>query len=451
MLNRNQLHQYQNEDVEFVKATPACGLFLDLGLGKSVTTLTAISDLIESKQAKRVLIFAPLRVANATWSAEVNKWSHLKHLKVNVCTGTPKNRVNNLSSEADIYVINIENAKWLAHNSGVKWKWDMIVWDESHKWKNPSSQRFKALKRVLVKGKDFIQRKVILTGTPSPNNLLDLWAQVYLLDFGKRLGHSFTAYKNRYFDSDYMGYSWTAKPESKDTIYRAISDITRTRSAEDHLDLPECIDLHEYVVLPAKVMKMYKELEKEFFIELNDEENIEAMTAATLGNKLLQLSNSGSYDADGKYHHLHDEKIKALQDLAEDGENMIVAYNYKFDLELLKQAFPDAVVLDKKGLAIEAWNRGEIKMLLASPASAAEGLNLQAGGSVIVWYGLTWSLGHYLQFNGRVYRQGQKKRVRIIHLVAKGCMDEKVLRALESKATTQQELLDYLKLYNEEF
>lgn len=452
MLNRDNLHQYQLDTVEFVKTTKKCALFLDMGLGKSISTLTALADLFETGEVSKVLVIAPLRVANSVWYAEVRKWEHTCHLSVAIATGSPAKRKAALESNAQITVMNQDVVTWLMHNSGIRWRWDTLVIDESHGFKSASSQRFKALKKAVPK----INRAVLLTGTPSPNNYQDLWSQMYLLDSGERLGRTVTAYRSQYFHpSGFKGYQYSLNPGADHEIRKQIGDITLTLRAQDHIDMPERTDIYEPVYLPAAQMKRYKELEKDFYLQLEEDadEGIEAVTAGALAGKLLQFCNGFLYDEDKQGHDIHDEKIKALKELRENypSENLLVAYNFKYDLELLTEAFPDAVVLDKEGAALKAWNRGEIGMLLAHPASAGSGLNLQEGGSVLVWYGLQWNLGNYLQFNARLFRQGQKQHVRIVHLVTQGCIDEKVVSAIKAKATGQQELINHLKLFNAEF
>ena len=442
-LNRDLLHDYQNRGVEFIKNTPKSALFLDMGLGKTLTSLTAISDLSDSMDVSKVLIIAPLRVANTTWHKELKAWEHTKHLTYSICTGSEKTRLQGLMKSADIYIINRENVKWLVDHYGKKWPFDMVVIDESSSFKSATSQRWKSLRKVTP----YIDRTVLLTGTPAPNGLMDLYAQIYLLDTGARLGRNMTAYKARFFETDYMGYKYTPREGSENIVYSLISDLVMTMRAEDYLQLPDRIDLVQSVALPTKLKSQYDTLEKEFIAEINDTE-LAVFNAAALANKLLQFSNGAAYTDEHKnWVELHNGKLDALKEIVEDnsGENILVAYNYKTDLERLQKTFPNAVVLDKEGLAVDKWNRGEIKMLLAHPASAGHGLNLQHGGSMIVWFGLNWSLELYQQFNGRLHRQGQTKPVRIIHLVAEGCIDEKVMKAIECKAKTQDELLNYLK------
>lgn len=444
MLSRDDLHDYQNRAIDFIKTEKRCGLFLDMGLGKTATSLTAASDMLDMMAVTRVLVIAPLRVANSVWAQEARNWQHLQHLKVSVCTGPEKKRMAALHKAADVYTINRENVPWLVQNYGKKWPFDAVIVDESSSFKSPSSKRFKALKRVSPE----TNYMVILTGTPSPNGLLDLWSQMYLVDFGQRLGKTFTGYKQRFFESDFMGYKFTPREGAPDNIHRILSDKVLSMSASDYLEVPDRVDITTAVELPPKVQRQYDEFERTLLAELEDGEEIEAISAAALANKLLQWSNGATYTDDkGNWSELHSAKLDALTELIEDNpdENLLVAYNYKTDLERIKKRFPDAVVLGKDQSTIDAWNAGQIKMLLAHPASAGHGLNLQHGGSVIVWFGLNWSLELTQQFNGRLHRQGQQKPVRIIHLVAKGCVDERVMTAIKEKGATQEALLSALK------
>ena len=443
MLSREHLHAYQRRAVSFIKDKRRCGLFLDMGLGKSVSTLTAVRDLLDSFSISKVLIIAPLRVANSVWAQEVLKWHHLKNLRVSVCTGSEKQRLTALQMNADVYVINRENVEWLVTRTK-NWSFDMVVIDESSSFKNSSTKRFKAIRKILP----YTEYMVLLTGTPSPNSLLDLWSQMYLIDFGQSLGRTMTAYKQRFFEQDYMGYKFTPREGSAEKIHALIGPSVIHMSAEDYLELPERIDLIERVELPTNVQTIYRNFEVTLLAELEDGEEIEAMSAAVLANKLLQFANGGIYTGEGGvWSSVHSTKLDALAEIIEDNpnENILVAYNYRFDLERLQAKFPDAVVLDKQEETIERWNRGEIKMLLAHPASAGHGLNLQHGGSLIVWFGLTWSLEYYQQFNARLHRQGQTKPVKILHIVAKKTIDERVLRVLSMKNATQKQLLSALK------
>lgn len=453
MLSREDLHKYQNAAVSFVKKKRKCALFMDMGLGKTATTLTVISDFLDDFFIKKVLIIAPLRVANTVWKQEAEKWSHLKDLKISICTGTESERIAALKSGAEICVINRENVDWLVHK--FKWPFDMVVIDESSGFKSPKSRRFKALKKVHQELTSIVE----LTGTPSPNGMIDLWSQIYLLDSGERLGRNMTIFKNKYFKkAGYMGYGVELIEGGESQIKTAIADICMTMKAEDYLDLPDRIDIYEYIDMPGPILKQYRELEKEFTIQIQSgnketvdiifgEQSIEALSGGALCNKLLQFCNGAVYDENKFAHEIHDLKLTRLKEIIEDNpdENFLVAYNFQSDLKRLTKAFPKAVVLSKSGAEIEAWNKGHIKMMLAHPASAGHGLNIQFGGSAIVWFGLNWSLELYQQFNARLHRQGQLKPVRIIHLVARKGMDERVLMALTSKAETQEDLLQYLK------
>jgi SNF2 family DNA or RNA helicase len=391
-----------------------------------------------------VLIIAPLRVANSVWKQECEQWDHLNNLKVSVCTGSERNRLAALQTTADVYTINRENVKWLVDHYGKKWPFDCVIIDESSSFKNASSQRFKALKKVAP----LTNYTLLLTGTPSPNGLLDLWPQLYLIDFGERLGRTMTSYKQRFFESDYMGYNWSPREGSQEKVQNLISDKCLSMTADDYLELPERIDIVEELTLSTKVMRQYQEFEKEMFIEFEDSEGVEALNAAALANKLLQFANGCMYTDELKnYEELHKVKLDALADLIEvnEGENILVAYNYKSDLERLVKRFPEAKVLDKEQSTIDSWNAGETSLLLAHPASAGHGLNIQKGGSLIVWFGLNWSLELDQQFNARLHRQGQTKPVRIVRLVCKDTIDERVLMVLNDKDATQNSLIQALK------
>lgn len=430
--------------IDFIYNTPKCAVWAGLGLGKTITTITAITDLIDSISINTVLIIAPLRVANSVWHIEAKRWEHTKHLKFSIVTGNDKERRTALHKTADVYVINRENVQWLVELYAKKWPFDMIVIDESSSFKSASSQRFKALKKVLPQ----TSRLVELTGTPSPNGLLDIWSQIYLLDNGQRLGKSMTAYKQRFFESDYMGYKFKPVKSADKIIHKLIDDIVISLNVDDYLEMPERIDTVIKVQLPQNRLDEYKQLEREFLIQINDND-IVAYNAATLAGKLLQYCNGAIYTDDLKnWTEIHSSKFDAIDDIIAENsdENLLIAYNFKTDLERLKKRYPDAVVLDNNPDIIKQWNDGNIKMLLAHPASAGHGLNLQHGGSIIVWFGLNWSLELYQQFNGRLYRQGQTKPVRIVHIVVDGCIDNRVMQAIEDKAQTQDELLDAMKL-----
>ena len=718
---RDDLHEYQNKAVKFIVDKGRVFLTLEMGLGKTVSTLTAITDLFDSLSISRVLVIAPLRVANSVWAQEARKWSHTKHLKIQICTGSEQRRLMALQHDADVYVINRENVPWLVKRYGAKWPFDMVVVDEcfpkgteiltssgvldiSHvkigdvvmtskgpmpvtrtfkkktydlirltfsdgktiectpehpfatekgwlpaidvsglcvvrgsvsenkvgtsllfkillkasnvvaktririgdydgkidfefaiqkrlhsleqrsflgtgnkraiiesaqeiwtlpdcawgKWENKplrnvnarnfigrmadaicntykttkgfwvsnllqsrfwnsrkensfrdrwqlshiaeavgreerhfssvvrvdrienikckssrvvynletdgindyfangvlvhncssfksaASQRFKALKKVLP----YTDSVVLLTGTPSPNGLLDLWSQVYLVDYGHALGRTMTSYKQRFFESDYMGYKWSPKAGASEQIHALIRPFSLSMAAEDYLDLPDRIELINGLTLDSKTHAEYISFEKKLFMELEDGKDVEAATAAVLANKLLQFCNGALYtDAHKNWSEIHTLKLDALEEIVAEnaGENILVAYNYKSDLERLQKRFPDAVLLDKSQQVIDKWNRGEISMLLAHPQSAGHGLNLQHGGTMIVWFSLVWSLEYYQQFNARLHRQGQEKPVRIVHLIIHGCLDERVISVLRHKDATQSALLRALK------
>lgn len=448
MLSRDNLHDYQNRAIDFILRKKRVFLMMDMGLGKSVTTLTAIADLLDCFAANRVLVIAPLRVANSVWHKEVMSWSHLKHLKVVRATGSEKDRIAALNVSSDVVCINRENVKWLVEYYGKHWPFDFVVIDESSSFKNQSSQRFKALKRILP-ATEFM---VLLTGTPSPNSLLDLWPQCYLVDKGEALGKTITGFKKRFFESDYMGYNFTPREGSEAKIHDLIRPFTLSMKAEDYLELPARIDSVVQITLPKKSERAYRDFERELLSEIDGDE-IEAVSAAALAGKLLQWCNGAVYvDEKRNWAKVHDEKIKALEEIVEcNDEPVLVAYNFKSDLERIQKAFPGAVALDKSEDTIDKWNRGEIKMLLAHPASAGHGLNLQKGGSLAVWFGLNWSLELYQQFNARLHRQGQTKPVRIIHLVVSGedektqFLDQRVMSVLAQKDATQNELLTAMK------
>ena len=444
MPSRNDLHPYQHRMIDFIYNTPKCAVWAGLGLGKTVTTLTAITDLLDSFSVSKVLIIAPLRVANSVWHTESKRWTHTKDLTFSIVTGSEKERISALFKSADIYVINRENVQWLVEHYKTKWPYDLVVIDESSSFKSASSQRFKALKKVRT----LTDRMVQLTGTPSPNGLIDVWSQMFLLDGGERLGKTMSAYKMRFFEAGYNGYSFKPVKNADKIIHKLIDDIVISLNVDDYLEMPERIDTVMRVNIPPARLAEYKQLEREFLIQINDNE-IVAYNAATLAGKLLQYCNGAMYTDELKnWTEIHTAKLDALDEILEDNqdENLLIAYNYKTDLIRLKARYPDAVVLDNDPDIITRWNNGQIKILLAHPASAGHGLNLQHGGSIIVWFGLNWSLELYQQFNGRLHRQGQTKPVRIVHIVADGCIDDKVMRAIENKAQTQDELLNALKL-----
>ncbi len=442
-LNRELLHDYQNKAVDFIKDNPSCGLWVDMGLGKTVTTLTAVADLLDTFEVGRVLVIAPLRVAVHTWPNEISNWQHTKHLSFEVITGTPAQRNTKLKRKSDIHIINRELVTWLVKTLGKDWPYDMVVIDEASSFKSSKAQRFKALKKALPK----VDRMVELTGTPASNGLLDVWAQVFLLDKGERLGKTFSGFRDRYFIGDYMGYSFEPRPGTEEKIYNKLQDICLTLSAEDYLKMPQRVDNVIPLTMPPKASNQYRELEKEFLLEL-EQETVEVTSAAALTNKLVQFSNGALYTDDkGNFEAVHDTKLDALEEIIQEaaGQPVLVAYNYKSDLARIRQRFPKAEHIGNASDTIDRWNTGKVPMLLAHPASAGHGLNLQYGGNIIVWFGLNWSLELYQQFNARLHRQGQKKPVFIHHLAVTDSVDMTVLEALQGKHTTQKALLDALK------
>lgn len=448
-------HRYQEIALEKLYDTPRAGLFLDMGLGKTVIALTAIEDLIYNRfEIQKALVIAPLRVAEDTWSRESQKWDHLKHLRISKVLGTPTQRRKALARDADIYIINRENVVWLTNelsSVGNAWDFDMVVIDELSSFKSPKAQRFRALKKYITRS----DRVVGLTGTPAPNGLIDLWSQIYLLDGGERLGKTVTGYRERYFLPDKRNqatiFSYKPKAEAEREIYERISDICVSMSAEDWLEMPERVDCVQHVRLSDPELKLYEKFEREQYLEFR-RGSVTAATAAALTNKLLQFSNGAMYFDDGSYVTLSDKKLDALAEIADtsQGKPILCFYSYRHDCERILKKFKGARKLKDAG-DIEAWNNGEIELLLAHPASAGHGLNLQAGGSIIVWFGLTWSLELYSQANARLYRQGQKNTVIIHHLITDGTADGRVLESLRGKRDVQDELLESLKAkYGEE-
>lgn len=436
-------HDYQQRAISRVETETHLGLFLDMGLGKTVITLTAVNDLIyDSFEVLKVLVIAPKMVARDTWSREAEKWDHLKNLRVSKVMGTPAQRIRALEQDADIYVLGRDSVVWLVNYYRQEWPFDMVVIDELSSFKNPQAKRFRALRKVMP----YTKRVVGLTGTPSPNGLMDLWAEVYLLDQGKRLGKTISAYREQYFrpgaHNGYVVYRWTLLPGVDQQIRGKLSDICVSMSAADYLTLPERIDNVIPVKLTPKEMDTYKTMERDALLEIEGED-VAALNAAAAMNKLLQIANGRVYSDAGTVLRIHDEKLDALEEIADTG-NVLVFYSYKHDLAAIKARFPSARQLQTDE-DIRDWNNGDIPMLLAHPASVGYGLNLQAGGHIIVWYGLTWSLELYQQANARLHRQGQQQAVIVHHLIAEGTVDEQVMRAMEKKDTSQRALLEALK------
>lgn len=442
-----KLHPYQAYCVNKILGNENVGLFLDMGLGKTLITLTSVNELLYNRfEINKVLVIAPKKVAEATWQNEIAKWSHLKHLRYSTVLGTERQRIKALNTPADIYIVNRENVVWLVDLYKNNWPFDTVVCDEFSSFKSHQSKRFKALKSV----KPHINRLIGLTGTPSPNGLLDLWSQVYLLDSGERLGKTFYSYRANYFKSDYMGYSYEPVKDTEKIVTDKISDICISMKADDYLDLPDAIDSVIPVCLTPKAKKQYEDMEKKMVLEIADAELIDATSAAALSNKLLQLANGAIYDEDHNYHEIHDCKIEAFMELIEqlNGKSALVFYNYQHDLVRLQEALAKTKLRVKKLEGPQDqndWNSGEIDILLTHPASSAYGLNLQQGGNHVIWFGLNWNYELYVQANKRLHRQGQTEKVIIHHLVTQNTRDEDVMAALEKKENVQNYVLESLK------
>ncbi|MCI8940279.1 MAG: DEAD/DEAH box helicase [Dorea sp.] len=443
-------HDYQRYCIQRLISEPVLGLFLDMGLGKTVITLTAVNDLRYNRfQISKVLVIAPKKVAEDTWSREAGKWDHLKLLRIVPVLGSQAKRVRAINSPGDVFVLSRDNVQWLVDYYRNGWPFDMVVIDELSSFKNHRAKRFKKLNMV----RSHISRIVGLTGTPAPNGLIDLWAQIYLLDQGKRLGRTITRYREDYFTPASRNrdtiFAYEPLPDADRAIQEQIQDICISLSAKDYLDLPERIDNIRYVKLDAKARKAYDEMEKELLLEVDGEE-IDAASAAVLSNKLLQICNGAVYSSDKQAVEIHDNKIEAFRELIEasQGKPVLVFYNFQHDKERIMKCLAKSrlrVGELKSRDMIGRWNRKELDILLAHPASAAYGLNLQAGGSTIVWFGLNWSLELYQQANARLHRQGQEENVVIHHLVVEDSRDQDVMEALADKGATQDKLLQSLK------
>lgn len=445
-------HAYQEHCINKILQIKKIGLFLDMGLGKTVTTLTAIKELKYNRFAvQKVLVIAPKKVAEGTWTKEKDKWEHTRMLRVSSVLGSETKRIRALNTPSDLYVTNRENVVWLVDYYRNSWPFDMVVVDESSSFKSHKAKRFKSLASVCSR----IDRMVELTGTPSPNGLNDLWSQVFLLDGGERLGRRYTQFREVYFEPGDRGrnvvYNYKAKAGSKDSILSRISDICISMKSEDYLQLPE-ITYHQIpVVLDPKAEKAYRELERKMVLELpEDEREISVTSAAALSNKLLQLGNGAIYDEDRKVHEVHSCKIEAFLELIESlqGKPALVFYNYQHDKSRIQKALEKSKLRIRELKTVQDqddWNAGVVDILLAHPASAAYGLNLQEGGNHVIWFGLTWNYEQYTQANKRLHRQGQKERVIIHHLVCSGTRDEDVMQALEQKEDVQNWVMQSLK------
>lgn len=443
-------YPYQKKAIDFIMEHKRCGLFLDMGLGKTISTLMAIQELMfDCFEINKVLVIAPIRVARSTWPDEIEKWDETSNLRVSVAVGTPKKRLQAFEEEADIYVINRENVVWMVEN--IKFDFDMVVIDELSSFKNNQAKRFKALRKVISR----CDRVVGLTGTPAPNGLMDLWPQIYLLDQGRRLGKTITSYRRKYFrpgrSNGYVVYDYVPLPDAEKEIYEKIGDICISMSKEDYLNMPDRIYQMIVVELDKKAFGYYKRLEKEAIIELSDNDVILANSAASASNKLQQIADGAVYTEKKDYVEIHDSKLDALEDLIEaaNGQPVMVFYQFKHDKERIENRFETRSIENEKD--VKDWNEGKIPILLAHPASIGHGLNLQHGGHIIIWFGLTWSLELYQQANDRLYRQGQAKTVMVYHIVAKGTIDTGMIKALNSKKRGQDGLMDYVKAKVEEY
>ena len=439
-------HDYQKYVITYIESHPVSAVFLDMGLGKTSIALTAINNLLfDYFEAHKVLLVAPLRVARDTWSAEIEKWDHLKDLTYSVVLGSEKERIAALLKKADIYIINRENVKWLVEDSSLPFDFDTVIVDELSSFKNHQAKRFRSLMKVRPK----IKRIAALTGTPAANSLMDLWAEFRLLDMGQRLGRFIGKYRDDYFVPDKRNqqviFSYKPKPGAEDAIYKKISDITISMKGSDYLKLPELVVNEVQVNLSEKEMKILEDMKKELVTKVKDDE-ITAANAAALSTKLLQMANGAVYGEAGEVINIHNRKLDSLEDLLEaaNGKPVLIAYWFKHDMKRIIERF--AVETLDTADSIRRWNNGEIPVAIIHPASAGHGLNLQTGGSTLIWFGLTWSLELYQQTNARLWRQGQKDTVVIHHIISKGTIDERVMKALKNKDNTQAALIDAVKV-----
>ena len=443
-------HTYQTRLKDFIMSHRYAFLTVDMGLGKTVTTLTAIAELLDCVEISRVLVIAPKSVAENTWTSECAKWDHLAHLRVSVVMGDEKHRIAALQEDADIYVINRDNVAWLTKQQGARWSFDTVIIDESSSFKNPQAQRFKALRRV----RPFIRRLILLTGTPSPNGHMDLWSQMWLIDMGQRLGHTLGAYRTRYFrpgrSNGHVVYDWHLRPGAADEISARMADVCVSLKAEDWLEVPDLIESDTLIALSPSESKAYRDFERDQLMSL-DGKDIEALTAASLANKLLQFTGGAMYDTEHGWHEVSDAKLRALEDLLETSgeEPVLVFYQYKHELERLRDRFKalQPVTFSGEPEVLQAWNEGRIRLMLCQPASVQYGLNMQAGGHIIVWYTPTWNLEQYQQANARLHRQGQNRPVLCYRLICAGTIDERVIRAISGKCGAQEALLGMIRAY----
>ena len=441
-------HTYQTRLKDFIIANRYAFLTVDMGLGKTVTTLTAIRELIEDYcETDRVLVIAPKSVAENTWTGECAKWDHLAHLRVSVVMGTEAQRIRALTTPADIYVINRDNVQWLV-DSSIGWPFDTVIIDESSSFKNPQARRFKALRKVRPR----IRRMILLTGTPSPNGHMDLWAQMWLIDMGQRLGRTLGSFRTRYFkpgrSNGHVVYDWILQPGAGDQISEKIKDVTVSLKAEDWLEVPDLIESDIRIALSPTEAKAYKDFERDQLLSL-DGKDIEAVTAAALANKLLQFTGGAMYDTEHGWHQTNDAKLRALEDIIETAgeEPVLVFYQFKHELARLQERFKalQPVTFSGEPETLRAWNEGKIRLLLCQPASVQYGLNMQNGGHILVWYTPTWNLEQYQQANARLHRQGQERPVLCYRLICEGTIDNRVIAAISAKDSAQESLLAQIR------
>lgn len=438
-------HNYQNYAKNFILAHKVSALFLDCGLGKTITTLTAINELMyDSFEISKVLIIAPLRVAQSTWKEEIEKWDHLNLLRYSIAVGDEKERLKALKQNSDIYIINRENVDWLVTKSGIDFNFNMLIIDELSSFKSHTSKRFKSLLKI----RPYFERVVGLTGTPSSNGLMDLWAEFRVLDLGERLGRYITHYRNEFFLPDKRNgaiiFSYKPQPNAEERIYRRLADMTISMKSTEYLKMPELILNDLEINLSEEDQIKYKKFKKEMVMTIQEKE-IDAINAASLSNKLIQLANGSIYDEDKKFYEVHNKKLDKLEEIIEsaNGKPVLVAYWFKADKERIEKRFKVREI--KTAGDIKQWNKGMIDLALIHPASAGHGLNLQSGGSTLVWFSLTWSLELYQQTNARLYRQGQKDTVVIHHLITKNTIDEDIMKSIKRKDKTQEALMKAVK------
>lgn len=440
-------HAYQTRLKDFIMEHRYAFLTVDMGLGKTVTTLTAIAELLDCVEISRVLVIAPKSVAENTWTSECAKWDHLAHLRVSVVMGDERRRIKALTTPADIYVINRDNVHWLV-SSQMGWPFDTVIIDESSSFKNPQARRFKALRKVRPK----IRRLILLTGTPSPNGHMDLWSQMWLIDMGERLGHTLGAYRTRYFrpgrSNGHVVYDWHLRPGAHEEISALMSDVTVSLKAEDWIEVPDLIESDVRIALSEKELKAYREFERDQIMSIEGKD-IEAVTAAALTNKLLQFTGGAMYDTEHGWHEVSDAKLRALEDIIEAAgdDPVLVFYQYRHELERLQERFKalHPVTFSGEPEILKEWNEGKIRLLLCQPASVQYGLNMQQGGHIVVWYTPTWNLEQYQQANARLHRQGQQRPVLCYRLIAEGTVDARVVSAIGGKHGAQEALLAMIR------